>query len=123
MIGVRSRTEYARLAKLASAFPPSVNTKLVDHVFPDKPDLGKAEHFGQRASAFLRPVIGSCLLLCTLCGVLSVLIIWRIGCKSCVRMWPAQSCRNRALQTPPRPSVRAGSDSVPDNLNKSGPTN
>src|SRR5580700_1253114 len=27
---------------------------------PDNPDLGKAEHFGQRASAFLRPVIGSC---------------------------------------------------------------
>src|ERR1700693_1848665 len=26
---------------------------------PDNPDLGKAEHFGQRASAFLRPVIGS----------------------------------------------------------------
>ena len=27
---------------------------------PDNPDLGKAEHFCQRASAFLRPVIGSC---------------------------------------------------------------
>src|SRR5258708_13789952 len=26
----------------------------------DDPDSGKAEHFGQRASAFLRPVIGSC---------------------------------------------------------------
>ena len=42
------------------------NHDLVKHCDPlyqeiaDNPDLGKAEHFGQRASAFLRPVIGSC---------------------------------------------------------------
>jgi hypothetical protein len=43
-----------------AALHDSVNTKLVDHVSPDNPDLGKTEHFAQRASAFLRPVIGSC---------------------------------------------------------------
>ena len=51
----------------------------------------------------------------------SVLIIWRIGCKLSVRMWGIGIVLpNRVLQTPLK---RARSDRVPNNSNKSRPTN
>jgi hypothetical protein len=44
----------------ATSVNDSVQAKAACSRAVKNPDLGKAEHFGQRASAFLRPVTGSC---------------------------------------------------------------
>src|ERR1700730_18105682 len=52
-VGLKRELSISMIRGLSS----SVDLRMASH---SASDLGKAEHFGQRASAFLRPVIGSC---------------------------------------------------------------